>query len=302
MYPGAGLQSERRSEFGGIKFPRYTLKLCHLDMYLLWLRVAAVLYAISSVAALPAVLYGRPAWRRICIPAAVAAFFFHFVSLIEMLTEAHRWMPAGMREVESLLALLICAVFLLIVLFYRTISFGIFALPLSLLLVLAPAMGLGHGTFQSPVIRSGWLFLHISALLSAYAALLFSLLSNFLYLVQERRLKKKNRVGFLTWLPPLETMDRISSSLLLIGFPFMTIGLLAGSVIAQESVGAVYFLDPKVLLSFGMWMVYLLMLFIRRSMGLRGRRAVYLSSFAFLVVLSVWAANQFSSVHRFTSP
>ncbi len=297
MLPGA-----RLAEFGGIKIPRYTLKLHHFPMYLLWLRFAAVLYAIATVTAFPAVLYGRPAWRRICLPAAVAAMFFHFVSLIEMLAEAHRWMPAGMREVESLLALLICGVFLLIAILYRTISFSVFALPLSLLLVLEPAIGLNHGTFHSPMIRSGWLFLHISALLSAYAALLFSLLANFLYLVQERRLKQKRRAGFLTWLPPLETMDSISSNLLLIGFPFMTVGLLAGSVIAQESVGAVYFLDPKVLLSFGMWLIYLAMLFIRRSMGLRGRRAVYLSSFAFLVVLSVWAANQFSSVHRFTSP
>ena len=293
---------ERNPEFCGIKFPTVYFKVVINDMYLLWLRVAAVLYAIASLAALPAVLYGRPAWRKICIPAAIAAFSLHFVSLVEMLTEAHRWMPAGMREVESLLALLICAVFLLIALLYRTVAFGLFALPLSLLLVLEPAMGLDRGTFHSPAIRSGWLFLHISALLSAYAALLFSLLANFLYLIQERRLKEKKRIGFLTWLPPLETMDRISSNLLLIGFPFMTIGLLAGSVIAQESVGAVYFLDPKVLLSFGMWMVYLLMLFIRRSMGLRGRRAVYLSSFAFLVVLSVWAANQLSSVHRFPSP
>jgi len=44
------------------------------------------------------------------------------------------------------------------------------------------------------------------------------------------------------------------------------------------------------------------MIFIRRASGLRGRRAVYLSSFVFLVVLFVWAANQFSAVHRFSIP
>jgi hypothetical protein len=51
-----------------------------------------------------------------------------------------------------------------------------------------------------------------------------------------------------------------------------------------------------------MWFAYCLMIFIRRHSGLRGRRAVYLSSFVFFVVLAVWAANQFSSVHRFTTP
>ena len=123
-----------------------------------------------------------------------------------------------------------------------------------------------------------------------------------LYLAQERRLKNKSHVGFLAWLPPLETIERIASTTLLIGFPFMTLGLLAGSLIAQESIGPSYFKDPKVLLSFAMWALYLVMLFVRRQVGLRGRRAVYLSSLAFLVVISVWAANQLSSVHRFTAP
>ena len=36
--------------------------------------------------------------------------------------------------------------------------------------------------------------------------------------------------------------------------------------------------------------------------GCAGRQAVYVSSIAFLVVLSVWAANLLSSVHRFAAP
>jgi ABC-type uncharacterized transport system permease subunit len=281
---------------------RLYLKIAGFSMFLLWLRVAAGLYAVASISALPAVLYDKPGWKKLCVPAAVGGFFFHFVSLIEMLAAAHHSLPVGMHEVQSLLALLICAAFLLVALLYRTVSFGIIALPLSLLLVLGPAMGPDHWTFQSPGIRSGWISLHIVALLAAYAALIFSLIANFLYLVQERRLKSKSNVGFLVWLPPLETMERIASGMLLIGFPFMTLGLLAGSLIAQESVGPVYFKDPKVLLSFAMWALYLVMLFVRRQVGLRGRRAVYLSSLVFLVVISVWAANQLSSVHRFTAP
>ena len=271
-------------------------------MFLVWLRVAAALYAVASVCALPAVLYNRPGLKRVCVPAEVSAFFFHFVSLIEMLSFSHHSLPVGMHEVQSLLALLVCAAFLLVAVLYRTVSFGIFALPLCLLLVLGPAIGPDHWTFHSPGIRSGWLSLHIVALLAAYAALIFSLFANFLYLVQERRLKNKSNVAFLAWLPPLETIERIASGMLLIGFPFMTLGLLAGSLIAQESVGPAYFKDPKVLLSFAMWGLYLVMLFVRRQAGLRGRRAVYLSSLTFLVVISVWAANQLSSVHRFTAP
>src|SRR5277367_3903722 len=271
-------------------------------MFLLWLRVAAVLYGLATVSVFAAVFGHRPAWRRICLPLALTAWLTHVVSAFEMLALAHRWMPVGMHEVQSMLALLIAIVFLVIAIRYRTLSFGIFALPLAFLLVVVPALGPDKYTFSSPVIRSGWLFLHITALLAAYAALIFSLLASLLYLIQERRLKNKRSPSFLVWLPPLDTMDQIAQKTLVLGFHCMTVGLFAGSIIAQESVGPAYFTDPKIWLSFVMWGLYVVMLFVRRSTGLRGRRAVYLSSAVFVVMLCVWAANLLSSVHRFSAP
>jgi ABC-type transport system involved in cytochrome c biogenesis permease subunit len=52
-----------------------------------------------------------------------------------------------------------------------------------------------------------------------------------------------------------------------------------------------------VLLSFVMWGLYVVILFIRRSSGLRGRRAAWLTSGVFVVILCVWAANLLGSVH-----
>jgi len=78
--------------------------------------------------------------------------------------------------------------------------------------------------------------------------------------------------------------------------------LLIGSFLADVTYGPAYFADPKILLAFAMWLAYIGMIYIRRSSGLRGRRAVYLSSFVFVVILAVWASNQFSAVHRFTAP
>jgi ABC-type uncharacterized transport system permease subunit len=271
-------------------------------MFLLWLRVAAVCYGAAAICGMPAVLYNLRRWTRVFLFASIAGFVFHFVSLAEMLGEAHRWMPVGTREMQSLLALLIVGAFLLTWARYRALSFGLFAMPLSFLMVVFPAIGLERYTFASPAARNGWIIVHVFALLAAYAALLFSLLASLLYLVQEKRLKDRDRRSFLTWLPPLETMNQIGQRALVIGFHCMTIGLLIGSLIAQESVGPAYFRDPKVLLSFGMWILYIGMLLVRRSTGLRGRRAVYWSSLVFLVMLSVWAANVFSSVHRFSVP
>jgi ABC-type transport system involved in cytochrome c biogenesis permease subunit len=46
-----------------------------------------------------------------------------------------------------------------------------------------------------------------------------------------------------------------------------------------------------------MWGLYVALLFIRRSTGLRGRRAAWLTSGVFLVVLCVIAANALSGIH-----
>jgi ABC-type uncharacterized transport system permease subunit len=271
-------------------------------MFILWLRVAAVCYGVATVCALPAVLNSRPKWTRVFLMASTGGFVFHFVSIAEMLGEAHRWMPVGTREMQSLLGLLIVGAFLLVWLRYRAVSFGLFALPLTFLLVIFPAVGLEKYNFASPIVRNGWIIVHVCALLAAYAALIFSLLASSLYLIQEKRLKDRRNPSFLAWLPPLETMNQIGNRALVIGFHCMTIGLIIGSLIAQSSFGAGYFRDPKVLLSFAMWLLYVAILLLRHSTGLRGRRAVYLSSLVFLVMLSVWAANVFSSVHRFSVP
>jgi ABC-type uncharacterized transport system permease subunit len=269
-------------------------------MSLLWLRVAVFLYGIAALAVLPAALYDRPRWRHIAIPAATSAFLFHFVSLAEMLNAAHHRLPVDAHELQVLLALVLSAAFLLVYLRYRTVSLGVFVLPIVFILGLIPAFDPGQQQSSLLLNSSLWIFLHIALLLAAYAALFLSLLASLLYLIQERRLKQKS--PSLVWLPPLDTIDQIALKTLLFGFPCMTGGLLIGSFVAQQTVGASYFRDPKILLAFAMWLAYVAMIYIRRQSGLRGRRAVYLSSFVFLVVLAVWASNQFSAVHRFTTP
>lgn len=273
-------------------------------MSLLWLRVAVLLYGIAALAVLPAALYDRPRWSRIAIPVAVTAFFFHFVSLAEMLNAAHHRLPIETHEIQALLALVLAAAFLLVYWRYRTVSLGVFVLPIIFVLGLIPAFDPGQQQASLTVNGSIWIFLHIVLVLAAYAALFLSLLASLLYLIQERRLKQK-KPG-LKWLPPLETplevLDQIALKTLLFGLPCMTAGLLIGALIAQATIGVSYFRDPKILLAFAMWLAYIVMIFIRRLSGLRGRRAVFLSGFVFLVVLAVWAANQFSGVHRFTTP
>jgi ABC-type uncharacterized transport system permease subunit len=275
-------------------------------MYLLWLRVAAILYAGGCVAVFPAVLSNSVPWRKTCVHLGGMAFFFHFVSVVEMLVIAHSWMPVGVRESESLLGFAVAGLFFLVWWLYEAISLGIFALPATFFLVFIPALGPDQYRFSSEGVRVSWLVAHIVALLLAYAALCFSLLSSLLYLVQERRIKSKLKPGKsggwapLDWLPPLDTLERLALATLEFGFPCMTVGLLIGSVLVGEtSLGASYFLDPNIIASFVMWIVYAARLLVRLGIGFRGRRAAYVSGAALVVMMAVWAVNFFSQVHRF---
>ena len=216
-------------------------------------------------------------------------------------------MPVGVRETESLLGLAVAGLFFLVWWAYGAMSLGVFALPVTFFIVFVPSLGADRYTFPSEGVRVSWLIAHIAALLAAYAALGFSMLASVLYLLQERRIKSKvkpaGRWAPLDWLPPLDTLERIAHATLLFGFPCMTVGLVIGSVLAQETVlGAAYFRDPKVIASFAMWAVYVLLLFLRSTAGLRGRRAAYLSGGVFLVMLAVWATNLLSHVHRYGAP
>lgn len=264
------------------------------------------MYAAACVAVFPAVLNRSESWRKACVHFGGLAFFFHFVSIVEMLVVAHRWVPVGVREIESLLGFAVAALFFLVWWLYDFLSIGLFALPACFFLVFMPALGPERYHFPNRGVYDTWLVAHIVALLLAYAALCFSLVSSLLYLVQEHRIKSKpkprpsGKWGPLDWLPPLDTLERVALATLEFGFPCMTVGLILGSVLVQEtSLGAAYFRDPNIVASFAMWIVYVTLLLARRGAGLRGRRAAYVSGASLVAMMAVWAVNFFSQVHRF---
>jgi len=267
-------------------------------MSLFWLRVAAGLYGISMVYGLIALLRRREILSRATLPIAAIALNLHFVALVEAFRSGSMAsMP--LHESESLLAFLMMFLFVAVYYLWGTTSPGIVVLPTAFLLTLSAALAQSAPRFASPLIRSGWIYTHVVLILAGYSALFFSLVASFLYLLHERSLKNKKLNGFAGKLPALETIDDIGYRLLLIGFPFMTLGLIAGSIIAQAQFGTAFMHDPKVVLSLLVWAVYIVLIYTRWSAGWRGRRAAVLAGIACVAALSAWAANYVSGMHRF---
>ena len=273
-------------------------------MPLLWLRVALLFYSVGLLYSLAAVSRPCTFLSKIVVPFTGLGMCFHLVSLVEsaMISGHLSLALMSIHESESLLAFLILVAFMVAFVAYRTLSPGMFMFPLAFLLSFASSLAQQPVPLTSPGVRSGWIFIHVSLIFTGYAALFLSFAASLMYLVQERTLKSKRASAWLSRLPALQVIDDIGYRALLLGFPFMTLGLLAGSVIAQARFGPTYFSDPKVLLSLLMWVVYMVLLYARWTSGLRGRKAAYLATFAFIAAVGTWAANYFSAMHRFVAP
>ncbi len=270
-------------------------------MPLIWLRVAVAFYSVGLVYSILLLSKRGNLLAKVVEPAVGLGLIFHFVSLVESFVLSGHFSLASIHNSESILAFLAMVVFFVFFVGYRTVSPGVVIFPIVFILTLASAIGQKPVTLTSPLLRSGWVFVHVVLIFTGYAGLFLSFGASLLYIVQERSLKSKRSAPLMTWLPPLQTIDEICYNSLLFGFPFMTLGLAAGSVLAIDKYGPLFFYDPKILLSFVMWIVYLILLYMRWSSGWRGRRAALLATVAFVVALGAWAANYFSRVHSFRS-
>jgi len=272
-------------------------------MPLIWLRVAAILYGLGLLDMLLQLRKQGSRLSRLAEPMVGLGLIFHFVSVVETVYFNGYQNLLNIKHAESGLALIIAAAFMFMFVRFRTTSPGIFVFPLVFFLTFASTIAERPVSLSAmPALRSGWIMFHVCTLLLGYAALFLSFVSSLLYLMQAGNLKSKQPKDWLSRLPSLQTIDELGYKALLAGFPFMTVGLIAGSVVAQEKYGPIYFTDPKVLLSLLMWGVYMLLLYTRWSAGWRGRRAAYLAAFAFVAACCAWAANYFSMVHRFVAP
>lgn len=271
---------------------------------LFWLRVALSLYGVGLLYALASFWGGRKVLTRITLPAVGLGMVFHFVSIIENAMFSGTWTPTSMHSMESLLAFVLMVFFFIVYARYRATSPGLAVFPLVFWLTFSASSYAEPTEPSAPLfVSTQWIYIHVALILIGYSALFFSFVASILYLIQERNLKSKTSIhGFWSRLPALATIDEIGFKCLIWGFPFMTLGLIAGSILAEARFGTRYFADPKILLSGLMWVVYMVLIYTRWNAGWRGRRAAYLATFAFAAAVLAWAANNFSQTHRFIAP
>nr|YP_009243748.1 CcsA [Sargassum horneri]AKO62519.1 CcsA [Sargassum horneri]QJC59393.1 CcsA [Sargassum horneri]QNU09366.1 CcsA [Sargassum horneri]QNU09504.1 CcsA [Sargassum horneri]UVW81156.1 cytochrome c biogenesis protein [Sargassum horneri] len=82
----------------------------------------------------------------------------------------------------------------------------------------------------------------------------------------------------------LSQLDKWSSRTISLGFPFLTIGIIAGAVWANEAWGAYWSWDPKETWALITWLIFAAYLHLRLIVGVTGKGPAFLASIAFFVV------------------
>jgi cytochrome c-type biogenesis protein CcsB len=81
-----------------------------------------------------------------------------------------------------------------------------------------------------------------------------------------------------------ETLDNISYRIIGLGFPLLTVGIIAGAVWANEAWGSYWSWDPKETWALITWLVFAAYLHARITRGWQGRKPAILAAGGFVVV------------------
>jgi len=174
-----------------------------------------------------------------------------------------------------------------------------------------------------PALQSNWLMMHVTVMMLSYAALLVGSLVSMAFLLVTRGQVVQLRgdsfglssgrrdpqvlrseswgveadqggVAVLTRSAEIslipqhlslpEILDNTSYRLIGLGFPLLTIGIIAGAVWANEAWGTYWSWDPKETWALITWLVFAAYLHARITKGWQGRRPAIVASLGFAVI------------------
>jgi len=259
---------------------------------LLWLRVATLLYGVGFLDTILVVLHrGSERFSRLARAAFSTGLILHSVSFVELAIYKGRLPLDNFLESISTFALLTALLFWLVYWKLQFEGLTVMVYPLVFVMALVGSLAGPAGYWTNSTVRDAWLIAHILLVLLGYAALGLSAVASAFYLAQERRLKRKQELGWLGKLPPLGTLDRVITQSMGVAFLLITLAVIVGSIWAFLESGTRWVRDPKIAVSLVTWAFYLIMVFLRTSAGWRGRRAALLVLAVVCCSAVTWAAH-----------
>ena len=263
-------------------------------MNLVVFKVTLAIYFLSTLGYFISMYTRKVFWARMATWIFMVAFLNHTLFLILRYAETRQVPVFSLHEALALFAWMITGAYLAFQLKTKTRILGIFVSPVAFLLMILSSSGLGAKVLIPPVLQGNLVPIHIILAVLGEALFALASLSGVMYLIQERRIKNKKTGSLTSMLPSLTDLDKINRISLSLGFPLLTLGILAGSIWAQTAWGHLWQWDPKQLWTLAVWIFYALILHQRIAIGWKGRKAALFSVLAFVfLLLSYMIVNLF---------
>src|SRR5947199_8764226 len=175
-----------------------------------------------------------PASGRAATTLLVAAALAH-TFVIGMLTMEVGHVPiAGATSAISTFVWLLALSYLYTEMTTDERAMGVFILPLLVALQAIPAL---HPSVEvrSAVLQGPLFGIHVSSLLFAYASFALACVISITYVLLFKEIKAKHLGFFYARLPSLQVLDRMNQVAIVIGWIFLTVGIIVGVVWAAEA-------------------------------------------------------------------
>jgi ABC-type uncharacterized transport system permease subunit len=224
----------------------------------------------------------------------------HYFALLERTRGLHTVPYHDLYGSMSLFGWLLALTYLGLEIYERQRSVGAFVLPFILVFFLAahlaPADRLSPPDAHGPTFA-----FHVTLSILAYSAFALSFVLSVIFL-GEARLLRSHKLGNMVWrLPPLELLERMSRSSVLVGLVSIAIGTALGFVWVDRLSDKYSFFDWKYAITLLVLLLYVIYFRLARTTAWRGARASKLCIFNFVVVvLSFTVVNLYlSHSHRY---
>ena len=252
---------------------------------------------------------GKELWGRMGTVTALVGLSAHTAALIL------RWIASYQIGIghaplsnlyESLIFFAWSIVALYLVIEWRTKnrSLGTFVVPVAFLSMAFASLSPNISSRIQPLIpalQSNWLTTHVITCFLGYAAFTVAFALGLMALLKGMEHENQTKSHrFVRLIPEAGILDEMIYQSVVLGFVFLTIGIMTGSIWAHYAWGSYWSWDPKETWSLITWLGYAIMLHARYVRGWRGKRMAVMAIVGFIsVLITYFGVNYLPGLHSY---
>lgn len=162
---------------------------------------------------------------------------------------------------------------------------GLFILFFALVLELLSAFNMSWEPETNALLINKTFAIHASMSITGYTALSLAAIYALMYIIQNNNLKKRNLGKLFLQLPALTYLEKMSVRSVITGIVLLGIGILLGHYQASVMIGEFWPRDIKVIVSDGVWLLYVAGYILTILKKWSGEKMAYLSLYGFLILI-----------------